>query len=390
MRSPSTRFLPATLAAILAVMIPAGAFAAPRVAVLSPENRTGDPRYDYIAGIAHGLILYDLSSSGMVELVERRSIDALLSERELSMSAIASPSEKAFEGIAVADWILAGEYVLLGPELRLTLKLVDVATSKVVTFSDSGATENLIHSLAESVIERLTGKRPSLAEEGRSRSILSLRDETPGVIALFSYLVDAKVYLDGEFAGYTTGDRRVPFIIEGVDPGVHEISTDLGGDFGVVKLPEVTFAPWKSIVRVLSGKRLTVSDASTHFNDQLYRLRQLVRESPKPAFDASGRYAATFPFTFTDRTGATRSGALDVTITAPSGDAGAGSCAVTYRYEGETRTASLSYSLEAEAEFEDALGLAEFSVSVSNRYGRVDLDVEVDRVDIQQGMHRDE
>jgi len=306
------------------------------------------------------------------------------------MSAIASPSEKAFDGIAVADWILAGEYVLLGPELRLTLKLVDVATSKVVTFSDSGATENLIHSLAESVIERLTGTRPPLVEEGRSRSILALRDETFGVIALFSYLVDAKVYLDGEFAGYTTGDRRVPFIIEGVDPGVHEISTDLGGDFGVVKLPEVTFAPWSSIIRVLSGKRLTVSDASTHFNDQLYRLRQVVRVSPKPSFDASGRYAASFPYSFTDRTGVARSGSLDVELAAPSGDAGAGSCAITYRYEGETRTAALSYSLEAEAEFEDAIGLAEFSVSISNRYGRVELDVEVDRVDIQQGMHRDE
>jgi len=388
MRTGYIRFFTVLLIAAAALLIPLKVAASPRVAVLSPENRSGDPRYDYIGSIAYGLLLYDLSASGSLELVDRSAIDALLSERELSMSAIAASPDKAFEGIASADWILAGEYVLLGTDLRLTLKLVEVSSSKVVTFSDSGSTENLIHGLAESVVERLTGKKPLLQEVGRSRSILSLRDETPGTIALFSILIDAKVYLDGEFAGYTTGDRRVPFEIQGVDPGVHEVSTYLGDDFGVIKLPEIAFAPWKELVRVQSGKRLIVTDTSTHFNDQLYKLMRVLRESPKVVFDASGKYAYSSPFKFTDRSGVERKGKLTVELDLPKGEDGKGAGAVVCEYEGEKKNITFDYSLEKEAGISEEIGLAGFSVSVENSYGRVGLDVEVERNDVWQGMHR--
>jgi len=388
MRTGYIRFFTVLLIAAAALLIPLKVAASPRVAVLSPENRSGDPRYDYIGSIAYGLLLYDLSASGSIDLVDRSAIDALLSERELSMSAIAASPDKAFEGIASADWILAGEYVLLGTDLRLTLKLVEVSSSKVVTFSDSGSTENLIHGLAESVVERLTGKKPLLQEVGRSRSILSLRDETPGTIALFSILIDAKVYLDGEFAGYTTGDRRVPFEIQGVDPGVHEVSTYLGDDFGVIKLPEIAFAPWKELVRVQSGKRLIVTDTSTHFNDQLYKLMRVLRESPKVVFDASGKYAYSSPFKFTDRSGVERKGKLTVELDLPKGEDGKGAGAVVCEYEGEKKNITFDYSLEKEAGISEEIGLAGFSVSVENSYGRVGLDVEVERNDVWQGMHR--
>jgi len=228
------KILTARRAAMLAlaclVLFPSFAVAGPRVAVLELENRSGDPRYDYLGGIVQGLLLYDLSSSGSVELLDRGSIAALLEERELSLSSIAAAQARSFEGISTADYIVAGEYVLLGTELRLTFKLVDVATSRVATFSDSGSTENLVHGLAEALVERLTGKRPALREEGRSRSLLSLRDETPGSIALFSPLIDAQVLLDGEFVGYTIGDRRVPFeegrLLAGLVPGARLVTLE--------------------------------------------------------------------------------------------------------------------------------------------------------------------
>jgi len=373
---------------LIALFCPALVTAAPRVALLALENRSGDPRYDYIGGIVQGLLLYDLSSSGVIELLDRGAIDALLKERELSLSAIASAQSSAFEGISTADQIIAGEYVLLGSELRLTLKLVDVASSRVATFSNSGSTENLVHGLAEAIIERLTGKRLALREEGRSRSILSLRDETPGTIALFSPLIDARVLLDGEFVGYTAGDRRVPFIIEGVEPGDHELSTDLGADFGVIGLPEVSFSPWRETVRVLSGKRAIVTDRSAHFNDGLYRLRYVLRESPKLVFDATGFYTISYAFSFQDRNGTVRTGSLRLELRAPSGDEGKSDGKATGEFDGDTRTATFSYSLAQDAELEFTVGLALFSVSVENSYGRVDADLAVERTDVEQGMHR--
>lgn len=380
----------AMLALACLVLFPSFAVAGPRVAVLELENRSGDPRYDYLGGIVQGLLLYDLSSSGSVELLDRGSIAALLEERELSLSSIAAAQARSFEGISTADYIVAGEYVLLGTELRLTFKLVDVATSRVATFSDSGSTENLVHGLAEALVDRLTGKRPALREEGRSRSLLSLRDETPGSISLFSPLIDAQVLLDGEFAGYTTGDRRVPFIIEGVEPGEHELSTDLGGDFGVIGLPAVTFAPWREKVRVASGKRVIATDRSAHFNDGLYRIRSVLRESPKVSFNAEGLYSTTLPFSFQDRTGTARKGRILLSLKAPSGEQGQGSGTAICEFEGQTRVEQLGYSLEADAEVQFAIGIAQFSIEVENSYGRVSLDLSVERTDVYQGMHRDE
>ncbi|PKL24653.1 MAG: hypothetical protein CVV47_09465 [Spirochaetae bacterium HGW-Spirochaetae-3] len=370
----------------LALSLAAPVAAAPRVAVLALENRSGDPRYDYIGGIAQGLLLYDLSSSGSVELLDRGAIDALLAERELSLSVIATAPTKSFEGISTADFIVAGEYVLMGSELLLTLKLVDVASSRVVTFSDTGATENLVHGLAEAVVERLTGTRPSLREEGRSRSILSLRDETPGSIALFSGLVDARVFLDGSFVGYTTGDRRVPLVLDALDPGVHEVSTDLGNDFGVVGLPAITFGPWRELVRVQSGKRAVAVDKSTHFNEVLYRLRTVFSEDATAVFDSDGRYSVDRSFSFVDRAGKERAGRIVLELKAPSDGAGGGSLVA--EADGGRQSLPLEWSRDAETEFGTTVGIVEFSIVVDARYGRVTVEMEAERSDVEQGMHR--
>lgn len=372
----------------MAMLAPSIVDAAPRVAVLDLENRSGDPRYDYIGGIAQGLLLYDLSSSGSIELLDRGAIDALLKERELSMSAIAAAPAKSFDGISAADYVVAGEYVLLGTDVRLTLKLIDVATSRVATFSDAGSTENLIHGLAEGIVERLTGKRPGLREEGKSRSILSLRDETPGTIVLFSPLVDALVLLDGAFAGYTMGDRRVPLVLDGLDPGVHSVSTDLGRDFGVVKLPEVSFGPWKELIRVPAGKRVVVVDTSTHFNDILYRLKQVLNESKTVAFDQAGRFATVYPFSFVDRKGATHTGRMALDIAAPAGADAHGQGTVLVELDGMSQTLALDYAEGADAEARATIGLASFNAQVSLSHGRLSYELEVERTDVDQGMHR--
>ncbi len=374
------------LALLAALAAPCAA--APRVAVLPLENRSGDPRYDYIGGIAQGLILYDLSSSGAVELVDRDAIDALLRERELSLSGIAAAPAEGFEGVSAADYVLAGEYAMLRDELLLTLKLIDVRDSRVTTFSDAGSTENLVHGLVEDVVERLSGARPAIAEPGRSRSILSLRDETPGTIALFSGLVDARVTLDGEFIGYTTGDRRVPFIVESVAPGVHELSTDLGADFGVIILPEIRFERWRELVKVQSGRRATVVDESAHFNDGLYRLRELLDDDAAVAFGADGAYRTERSFSFVDRGGVERRCAVVVELRAPEGGGSTGGGTLAAVVDGERAELALPWSADAETEASLVVGIVEFTATVDARYGRVELELEADRADVEQGMHR--
>jgi hypothetical protein len=367
----------------------AAAFAAPRVAVLPPENKTGDPRLDYVGGIVQGLLQFDLASDGAVELVDRSTLDAALRERELSLSAVAADPSKTAGALLPADYLLSCDYAILSQELLFTVKLVDVLTSRASTFSEGGSTENAVHALAERVAEKLTGKRPVFRGEGRGRSLLSLRDETPGSIALHSPLVDALIYLDGEFIGYTLGDRRKPYLIEGVSPGDHVLSTDLGNSFGVVGLPEISFGPWKKTVRVQSGKRAVVMDESTHFNEVLYRLMRLVDESRKVEFDAAGSARISSDFSFVDRTGARKSGSLSVAFPAGS-SAESGSAVAEFVLGGERRSVPLAYGPDAPAQASLDIGLVTFEASVAVRYGRVEVELDAERNDIRQGMFAEE
>jgi TolB-like protein len=353
----------------------------PRLVVLTPENRTSDPRYDYVGAIINGIVLYDLSTAGSVEIVDRSALDAALRERELSLSALAANPSKLSEGIVGADYILTGEYVLLGGDLRLTLKLVDTATTRVITFADAGNTENTVHGLVEGIVERLTGRRPKLQEEGKSRSILKLRDETPGTIALFSPLIDAKILLDGNFIGYTTGDRRLPFVIDNVEPGTHELSTDLGRDFGVVKTPEIVFAPWKETVLVPAGKRVTVTDKSSHFNEQLYHLQYPFSKTQTFVLDASGQAKAEYSFDFQDRSGNKKKGRIQV-------DIHSGSITANFQLDDERKQGDLLFSQDQQSRAEIDLGLIVYTITAESLSGKVRITVDARRTDIEQGMHR--
>jgi TolB-like protein len=368
------------LSLILGIISPLFA-SGPRMAVLTPENRTNDPRYDYVGAIINGIVLYDLSTAGSVEIVDRSALDDALRERELSLSALAINSSKLSEGIVGADYILTGEYVLLGGDLRLTLKLVDTATTRVITFADAGNTENTVHGLVEGIVERLTGRRPTLQEDGKSRSILKLRDETPGTIALFSPLIDAKILLDGNFIGYTTGDRRLPFVIDNVEPGPHELSTDLGRDFGVVKTPEIVFAPWKETVLVPAGKRVTVTDKSSHFNEQIYHLQYPFSKTQTFVLDASGRAKAEYSFDFQDRGGNKKKGRIQV-------DIHSGSITANFQLDDERKQVDLSFSKDQESRAEIDLGLIVYTITAEPLSGKVRITVDARRTDIEQGMHR--
>ncbi len=360
----------------------------PRLAVLTPENQTSDPRYDYVGAIINGIVLYDLSNVGSVEVVDRSALDATLRERELSLSALAANPTKLSEGIVGSDYILAGNYVLVGADLRLTFKIVDTATTRVFSFADTGSTENTIHALVERIVERLTGQRPKLQEDGKNRSILKLRDETPGTIALFSPLIDAKILLDGNFIGYTTGDHRLPFVIDNLEPGPHDVSTDLGRDFGVVKTPEITFAPWKETVLVPPGKRVVVTDKSSHFNDQLYHLQYPFSKTQTFTLDASGQAKADYSFEFLDRSGAKRTGRIQLTIRADA-------VATDLRLDEQLKHSDLSFSQDQNTQSQDVraetdLGLIVYVVEAESLPPKIRITVDARRTDIEQGMHRND
>jgi hypothetical protein len=281
------------------------------VAVLNIENAGLDPRVDYLSGIIGGLLAFDLGSRSDIVLTDRRNLDAVLREKELSLSALGTDASAAAEAgrLVGADWFVTGEYVFLGSDILITLSLTDTATAKRIVFRERGSDENLVHRLAEQIIFRLSGQVVALADPNRSRSLLSLRDEAPGSIALFSPIIKAEVFLDGEFVGYTTGEATTPFIIDSVPPGDHVVRVHLSSDFGVIDLPAVTFHDWEGRAKVTSGKRSVLRDETRYFNDILYPLivlgsgRLVSKDSDSKPGSSAPSLAFTKLLSFQDRSG---------------------------------------------------------------------------------------
>jgi TolB-like protein len=375
---------------------------APAVAILEIANAGMEPRLDYLAGIVQGILAFDLGSRPDLALVDRRNLDAVLKEKELSLSALGQDAGAAAEAgrLAGADWLVSGEYVFLGSDVLLTLSLTDAATAKRTVFRDRGSTENLVHSLAEKLVQRLTGASASFADAGRSRSLVSLRDETPGSIALYSILIRAEVFVDGQFYAYTTGDPTVPLDIEKLSPGKHRLRVHLNNDFGVIKLPEVSFHDWEAEVEVEPAKRLTVRDETRHFNETLYHLIALGGDGSKPKIPAKAgdaldpKLSFVKELSFQDRTGAEvrvrveakprqagDSITLDLALSVAAGMAA-------------PATALLSLPLPREDystnSGEATAGIVKLSASAECYYSSYwDFDWRLDRTDIEQNMFRD-
>jgi len=85
-------------------------------------------------------IAAELSASPNIRLIERQSLNAILSEQKLGSSALAEESTRLRLGrLSGARWMLFGNYLRLGIAWQVDARLVDVETSRVITsFSENG------------------------------------------------------------------------------------------------------------------------------------------------------------------------------------------------------------------------------------------------------------
>jgi TolB-like protein len=372
------------LLAGLQLAVAAAAQAAPvRVAFLSVDNLSANPRYDYLEGIIRGILLFDLSGAEGVEVVNRGDLDSILREQELQLSSLSADTGKAVEvgRILRADYLLRGEYVFLGQEVLVSAHLLDVFSSRTLSFTARGATENTIHDLAEQILFRLTGRELALQSPQHERSIISLQDEKPGAIGLFSHLIDAEIYVDGKFLGYTTGDARLPYEITGLSPGKHRVRIRLPG-FGVIKEPEITFADWEQEIEVPAGQRVVVRAQARSFNEQLYRLQQLVREEIRERELAGGQTVRReHDGSFTDREGHR----VPIRIAVEGSQTGETiRFLASVSYDGEERSFDLSGPAGENRELRQVIGKVEVILEVDGG----DLSYEIWRRDIEQNMFR--
>ena len=286
------------------------------------------------------------------------------------------------------NFFITVDYVVMGQDVLITEKLIAVETGKISVISERGGTENTIHAVADKTAEFLTGKVPGFKNEGSDRSLVTLKDEAPGTITLHSPLVQAEIFIDDEFAGYTAGDVEKPLAFGGVKAGKHKIRVHLGNAWGMIDLPAFRFHDWEETVNVQPGKNHVIRDRTRDFNGQIYELMRIYKTSVKLTGEERNKLNDTIPVSFTDREGRK----VDVTVMLnPDFSTPVPSFKPVVVYNGSRQKIQTLVPLEKkDNEFVFTVEKIKCSLDLDTRLSPNRVEFTIERTDIWQGMFDDE
>jgi TolB-like protein len=349
-------------------------------AFLDFENINMDPALDYLGGIIKGLLLYDLSQNEYIKLVNRSKLEDVMEEQNIRLSGLADDEENALKvgRILGADWLISGEYIYLGRDVLITISLTNVETAQIIAYSERGSSENTIHKLAEKVVLKLTGIELAFENENSIRSIISMKDETPGKVRLYSWVSGAEIFLDDEFIGYTGDDNKIPYIIPNIKAGSHRLRTHYW-PFGEVDLPEMKFHDWDEDFEITSGEEIVIRANQKQFNSIIYDLQQLIRETYRYNEDSDPLILKNHKVQWYDRE--SNGHEIDYTIKSTMANE-AFSVSISMVYDG------IAYDWAFNSQIDEKIELKEIvkDVEVRLSYDRKRIDYSVWRKDIEQGM----
>ncbi len=360
------------------------------LAVFPFENMNGNPDQDYLKGIITYLLVGDLSRSGDIMIVERENIEEVFKEQKLQLTGLLNETGAIKAGkLLGASYILKGGYVFLGQDLFINTTLIYVETGGSRTFSERGYQENTVHALSEKLLKYLTGSSDSLQNPAGERSILALKQQMPGTVELYSYIIDARVYIDDAFVGYTTGDPTVPLILE-VSPGKHIIRTHLTNNFGVIDTPAVVFHDWQEPFNLLPKEKITLEDRTRHFNDLLYKMKQLLREDISITPGKAESKHISHSLEFTDREGDVIKIDISLDLEETDNPEKGENAVILLQYQEKPYHFTYFAPSGKHLEFSEEVGKIKlnFGLDCSSGY-HWDLDYSIWRTDIHQGMHRE-
>ncbi len=258
--------------------------------------------------------------------------------------------------------------------------------TKTMAFTERGATENMVHGLAEQIIQRLTGRTVVLRSDEHERSIISLKDEKPGAITLYCNLLDAEIFIDDKFIAYTVGKSTTAIELSDIKPGRHTVRIHLNS-FGVVKTPEITFSDWQETVDIKPGQRQVLRASITLFSYQLYDLQQLVSGSDRlDQKEFSLPYTKEFKLEFVDQAGKKHAGVLKLALSLAKEKA---VLKADLAFDGKTRSISLECPAKKQTKDKQTVDTIDVSLDLGydpDRYCRIEY--RVSRNDISSDMWR--
>lgn len=97
------------------------------------DNHTGDDRYDSLGKGLADMLITDLAAHPAWVVVERERLQALLAEQDLQQSdRVEASTAVALGKLVGASHAITGSLIAIEPTLRIDIRLIDIATSKVL------------------------------------------------------------------------------------------------------------------------------------------------------------------------------------------------------------------------------------------------------------------
>ncbi|MCP4447408.1 MAG: hypothetical protein GY811_18985 [Myxococcales bacterium] len=108
----------------------------PTLAVLYFDNNSGDPSLDDLSKGFADMLITDLSSAGVVQVVEREKLQVLIDEVKLQRTRFfdQKTAVKIGRGLG-ARYVVSGSFLEVTPRMRIDVRMIDVASSDVVLAS---------------------------------------------------------------------------------------------------------------------------------------------------------------------------------------------------------------------------------------------------------------
>ena len=137
-----------------AAALPTGGAGA-SVCVLYFDNNTNDASLDVLRKGIADMVVTDLSAVPGVTVVEREKLEAVLGELELQGSKLVDPATAQKIGKFVgAKYAVTGAFAAVDPELRLDVRLIEVATARVVLAEKVTGKKDRLFALEEQLVAK--------------------------------------------------------------------------------------------------------------------------------------------------------------------------------------------------------------------------------------------
>jgi len=162
------------------VAAPAGK---PAVAVLYFENQTGDPSLDWMRTGLTDMMVTDLSQSPDIEVLGTDRVFQILEElNRADDKVISADVVQQIAKRAGVDRVLVGSFVKAGDTIRISARLQEADTGKIVTAERvEGVGESSLFSLVDELTRRIKSQMSLLASAARPTGLLERPGAAPEV-----------------------------------------------------------------------------------------------------------------------------------------------------------------------------------------------------------------